>query len=502
MTKWCTKSIWTWCATVAELFACILILLMQRPGERARALITDAVRKTYWIYTESSLFEISVKDEEQDLWRVHLAKQTFDTALKFAKQARDRTAIYAAQADHYFDQGRMIQAAEAYAQSSKPFEEVVLRFIDKEERDALRYYLSRCLEKLKKNVHAVLADSEPEADVPDFAKDSTQRMMLATWLVEIYLSKINQLEDIAASESASDDVENYRAERAIVEDDLKHFLQQYKDNLDKTTVFSLIGNHGRSEMLLHFATVVEDHARIVAHWIAEEDWQSALLALARQVCTRSYRTGLPCLRQASQHDTAPYYRYASTLLKHAPKATVDAFMRQSALDPKKLIPALLHRGRFQAAIQPQAIRFLEHCIFIGHNVDPAVHNSLLTLHAIGGDDEAELLHFLETAPVDEDLDKPYYDLDYALRLCKSQNHTRSCVHIYSKMGFFESSVELALENDDLEMAKVNADLPLNDVLLRKKLWLKIAKHVVKDKNDLKASGGSCTLSPTKLIPQL
>lgn len=52
--------------------------------------------------------------------------------------------------------------------------------------------------------------------------------MLATWLVEIYLSKINQLEDIAAAESASDDVENYRTERAIVEEDLKQFLQQYK----------------------------------------------------------------------------------------------------------------------------------------------------------------------------------------------------------------------------------------------------------------------------------
>lgn len=61
-----------------------------------------------------------------------------------------------------------------------------------------------------------------------FSQDLTQRMMLATWLVEIFLSKINQLEDIAAAESASDDAENYKTERAIVEDDLKQFLQQYK----------------------------------------------------------------------------------------------------------------------------------------------------------------------------------------------------------------------------------------------------------------------------------
>ena len=113
---------------------------------------TDAVRKTYWLYTDSSLFEISIKDEDQDLWRVHLAKRSFETALKFAKQPKDRNAVYAAQADWYFEQARYIQSAEAYAQSSKPFEEVVLRFVDKEERDALRYYLIRCLERLKKNV--------------------------------------------------------------------------------------------------------------------------------------------------------------------------------------------------------------------------------------------------------------------------------------------------------------------------------------------------------------
>jgi len=108
-------------------------------------------------------------------------------------------------------------------------------------------------------------------------------MMLATWLVEMYLSKINQLEDIAASEAASEDVENYHTEKSIIEDDLKQFLQQYKDNLDKKTIFDLIASHGRMEILLHFASVVGDYERIVAHWIEEEDWAAALLALARQV---------------------------------------------------------------------------------------------------------------------------------------------------------------------------------------------------------------------------
>jgi hypothetical protein len=53
------------------------------------------------------------------------------------------------------------------------------------------------------------------------------------------------------------------------------------------------------------------------------------------------------------------------------------------------------------------------------------------------------------------------------------------------MGMFENSVDLALLKGDLELAKINADKPDDDRSLKKKLWLKIAKYVVQDKQDLK-----------------
>lgn len=61
-------------------------------------------------------------------------------------------------------------------------------------------------------------------------KDLSQRMMLATWLVEFYLSKCNELDDLVASESVSQDVANLQAERGILEDDLRHFFETYKVN--------------------------------------------------------------------------------------------------------------------------------------------------------------------------------------------------------------------------------------------------------------------------------
>lgn len=53
-------------------------------------------------------------------------------------------------------------------------------------------------------------------------------MMLATWLIEIYLSKCNDLEDIVAAESAVSDVESLSVERQIMEEDIRNFMTTYQ----------------------------------------------------------------------------------------------------------------------------------------------------------------------------------------------------------------------------------------------------------------------------------
>jgi len=53
-------------------------------------------------------------------------------------------------------------------------------------------------------------------------------MMLATWLVEFYLSKCDELDDLCAAESSTSSIENVQAERAILEEDLRHFFETYK----------------------------------------------------------------------------------------------------------------------------------------------------------------------------------------------------------------------------------------------------------------------------------
>lgn len=174
-------------------------------------------------------------------------------------------------------------------------------------------------------------------------------------------------------------------------------------------------------------------------------------------------------------------------MRHAPKETVDSWIRQPALSPRRLIPAILQQHRRSEPMSSNhAVRYLSHVIHRQSCTDTTIYNLLLTFYAADPDpDDGPLIRFLSSCPDDPETERPYYDLDYALRTCKQHGRIQPCVLIYSKLGLYESSVDLALEKGDLELAKENADKPEDDDVLRKKLWLKIAKYVVQEQKDIK-----------------
>ncbi|CAB4425152.1 unnamed protein product [Rhizophagus irregularis] len=420
-----------------------------KPGEEVRTMTVDHVKNTFWIYTDSSIFELIVSKEDRDVWKLYLEKQQFDTALQFCKNPAQRDKVLTTQAEHYFSQKRYLLSASYYAESTVPFEEVALKFVERDERDALKKYLLNKLDKLRR-------------------QDKTQKTMIATWLVEIYLSKINTLEDLAASSAGSDDIDNFKVEQKDLEDEFKGFLEQYKADLDKKTTYNLISSHGRTDELLCYASLIGDYEKVISHWIQEGNYKQALDVLSKQASV----------------DT--FYKFALVLMENAPSDTVVVWMRQPNLNPRNLMPALLkydHSKAPENTTQNQAIRYLQYVVQQQKNTDPAIHNFLLTLYATQStNDESALLQFLASEGRE-----PYYNLDYALRLCSQNRRTQSCVHIYSNMGLYEEAVDLALKHDDLELARINADKPEDDDALRKKLWLKIARHVVEKKQEIKTA---------------
>jgi hypothetical protein len=53
-----------------------------------QGLTADPVRKTYWVYTNLSLFELIAENEDRDVWKIYLDRSKFDVALKYAKVIR------------------------------------------------------------------------------------------------------------------------------------------------------------------------------------------------------------------------------------------------------------------------------------------------------------------------------------------------------------------------------------------------------------------------------
>lgn len=129
---------------------------------------------------------------------------------------------------------------------------------------------------------------------------------------------------------------------------------------------------------------------------------------------------------------------------------------------------------------------MRYLLFVIHQIrssDAAVHNTLLSIYASHHlKDETQLLKYLETHTAD-----PQYDADFALRLCIQHNHVQSCVHIYSSMGLYLQAVELALKHGNVELASIVADRPEEDSELRKKLWLAVAKEVVRKADSIKTA---------------
>jgi hypothetical protein len=62
----------------------------QDGGEHVLGLTADPVSRTYWVYTDKSILEVLVKNEDRDVWRAKLEKGDHTGALSFVKVRSSR----------------------------------------------------------------------------------------------------------------------------------------------------------------------------------------------------------------------------------------------------------------------------------------------------------------------------------------------------------------------------------------------------------------------------
>ncbi|WZY97616.1 LOW QUALITY PROTEIN: hypothetical protein YC2023_069945 [Brassica napus] len=420
-------------------------------------LCSDASAGLFYAYDQNSIFQVcfggwlvlvSVIDEGRDMWKVYLDLKVFAAALANCRDPLQRDQVYLVQAEAAFADKEYLRAASFYAKINYviSFEEVTLKFISINEPEALRTFLLRKLDTLSKD-------------------DKCQITMISTWATELYLDKINRLllEDDTA-------IENRNSEYHSVIQEFRAFMSDCKDVLDEATTMKLLESYGRVEELVYFANLKEQYEIVIHHYIQQGEAKKALEVL-----------------QKSSVSDELQYKFAPELIMLDAYETVEAWMASKNLNPRRLITAMMRYSSEPHAKNEthEVIKYLEFCVHSLHNEDPGIHNLLLSLYAKQEDDSA-LLRFLQCkfGKGRENGPEFFYDPKYALRLCLKEKRTRACVHIYSMMSMHEEAVALALQIDP-ELAMAEADKVEDDEDLRKKLWLMVAKHVVKQEKGAK-----------------
>ena len=419
-------------------------------GQTALGLVADQKKNSYWLFTAQEIFEIRASDEDRDIWRIMLQNQDYDAALRYAKGAVQKDSVATASGDYLSSTGQYLEAASVWGKSSKAFEEVCLSLVDNGQDDALRKYLLTKLDSYKKSSYM-------------------QRVMIASWLVQMFMAKLNNLDDMVATKAeltedsdAKGVLNNLKNTRA----EYQSFVSKHKSDLDAKTVYELISSHDREEELLFFANTITDYDYVLSYWVQRERWNEALSVLNKQ----------------SNPET--FYRYSNVLMTHVPTGFIEILMRRSNIEPQKIIPALLSYNETAGDVplaQNQAVRYLNYVVNSFPESPASVHNTLISIMASHpSSSETALLSLLETQPV-----PPLYDADFALRLCIQHNRVQSCVHIYSIMGQYQQAVELALQHNDIDLAAIVADRLEGNEKMRKKLWLLIAEKKIKEASSIK-----------------
>lgn len=143
---------------------------------------------------EAPILMANFENEAVDAWRQFLAKGDIEDAFRFHQSKEQRLYLAGLWGDQLFAKGKHQHAAKLYVESDRSFEETSLKFMrlaSKQGDASLEKYQASCLEKLNQRSMG-FSMSTDETSQALFNKERTQRTVLATLLLEI---KLSMLED-------------------------------------------------------------------------------------------------------------------------------------------------------------------------------------------------------------------------------------------------------------------------------------------------------------------
>lgn len=461
-----------------------------------KGMIVERGGDNIYVYDSNSIRTISFGREGQDVWELYLEKNKYQEAYDICKKNRLPSLKYVAglYGDFLFKQDKYEQAIDKYVESSKSFEEICLKYINKDCMPFLEKYLQYTLNK-------------------DFVKRSKMRKaILASWVLEHRLHIVNEKDreiELSNLDRNAKETEKLRSSKP-----LRDFLAIGEKILHSDVTYSLLQGHGRFREFVSYAELKEKYEDIILHHLNEGQFDSALMGLEKlrekgEVLSKmddsknlDEEGGNRQKKSMIKSEKLPFdlirdiiYSHGHVLMYEMPEATLQFLDKRDRsgervveLDLTKLMPGFM---KVPVSRRICVVEFLQDdCAKSGRCKDRSVHN-LYIMFMSDLEDEVKLAEYLSTQEEalktqemkeGQEAREILFDTEFALK-CFERNHLiRPQLKLYSMMGLYSNAVDLALNNNMIEEAKDIALKPegeTDEVLhLKKKLWLQIAFHLI------------------------
>lgn len=446
----------------------------------ALGFVSDNVAEFVWLYTQTFAMKYGTNDEARYIWKTYLDRGEYQKALQIA---RTRVAIepdalemvLRKQADFYIQEKNFTAAAEILAQSSEPFESVVLKFLtnSSERKMGLKTLLDKKLERLTRH------------------EDKIRRDALVMWLLNVQLEELAEMRRLKNSNPDPAFVEKLRDTTDHVQRYFmrKNVIESIQTNRD--AVYRMCVAHADFEMQLFFANAVKDLRTVIDILMLREQYFEVLEVLKNQRISELT------------------YEMCPLLIEHIPKQVIVYLIQnQDQISPQKLTPCLsLCVKNMEMAIP--AIKYLEAQFkgtqTISQNPQNLANLHNIYIHLMAKFRREKLLGYLEShGTIRSDLP---YELDFAMRTCEQFKIEPCVVYLFCVAGMFGDAVEKAL-GFDVDLAKKCALMmeeaeanfawlegmedPAATSYIRQKLdekakkaiWLKIGQYYVTQENNV------------------
>mmetsp|Transcript_13019 Transcript_13019/g.19636 ORF Transcript_13019/g.19636 Transcript_13019/m.19636 type:complete len:1090 (-) Transcript_13019:185-3454(-) len=423
------------------------------------SLIKDPVKNALWLVTTTSIFQITTKSENRNVWSMYLAKavqggdpRLFDTAHQFCRKEEQRRSVHRAQAAYYLSKGNPERAATHFAVTGIPFEEVVLLLLSSKGTASAPVMPHLSIDQSPSSFSLLLDIGEIEVSdstavslrvylqeklrmLP--AGSKSQRTMIATWLCEVYLHTLavdRDREGGVAGESKTGRM-------------FKDFLRNNRGTLDTATTISLLVSRGRDfrPLLLFYCRIVGDYERVLSHYVSEGLYADAVSVLQDSPIEKV--EGL-------------LYKKAPVLMEHHPELTARLLLSKPYLRPTSLLPALfrysevLDRQYARLESRRKAMSHLDQKSFVSPLGEPRTSNEEPIMQVADAEEEIVLL--------DEDSDGnkknfAIWYLEETLKAAAADGGIYIEPPVYHALIWF-----LAKYDDDSEEGLLNVICPLVD----------------------------------------